>query len=293
MDADATRIDGTLGNDVSQQTDATQQGKDSSKMHSTIAGVTGLGLGAVGTVVIGKIIDASHKINELTPDQEEVAEGTERPAWAVGDIEIAKGVNDDMSFSEAFAAAREEVGPGGAFEWNGGVYGTYTASEWNQMSVSERAEFNDNFSWNHVNATSGNVATVQPIEVHHHHHHYNIIEEVEVVNEPQSDIHVEAQPVNQTIEAQPEIEVLGVVHDYETGANIGGLNIDGQDIVVVDVDGDLEFDLAASDFNHNNEIEEGEVLDIHGQGLTVDDLGGFTDPNDAIQASDDIMAMEV
>ncbi|MCC8071618.1 MAG: hypothetical protein LIO90_07440 [Bacteroidales bacterium] len=39
-------------------------------------------------------------------------------------------VNDDMTFSEAFAAAREELGPGGVFQWHGGAYATYTADEW-------------------------------------------------------------------------------------------------------------------------------------------------------------------
>lgn len=38
-------------------------------------------------------------------------------------------VTDDMSFSEAFAAAREELGPGGVFEWNGQLYGTFYATE--------------------------------------------------------------------------------------------------------------------------------------------------------------------
>ena len=39
-------------------------------------------------------------------------------------------VEDDMTFAEAFQSARAQVGPGGVFEWHGGVYGTYTADEW-------------------------------------------------------------------------------------------------------------------------------------------------------------------
>lgn len=38
-------------------------------------------------------------------------------------------VNDEMSFSEAFANAREELGPGGVFEWNGQTYGTFYEDE--------------------------------------------------------------------------------------------------------------------------------------------------------------------
>ena len=50
-------------------------------------------------------------------------------------------VNDDLSFGEAFAQARAEVGPGGVFHWHGGIYNTYTAAEWNNMSVGEKHDF--------------------------------------------------------------------------------------------------------------------------------------------------------
>lgn len=54
-------------------------------------------------------------------------------------IQFAKVEADN--FSDAFAQAREQVGPGGAFEWNGKVYGTYYETEWNAMSQAEQAEF--------------------------------------------------------------------------------------------------------------------------------------------------------
>ena len=50
-------------------------------------------------------------------------------------------MDDNLSFSEAFAQARAELGAGGAFYWRGGVFGTYYQNEWNSMSPSEQAEF--------------------------------------------------------------------------------------------------------------------------------------------------------
>jgi hypothetical protein len=41
----------------------------------------------------------------------------------------ATGVNDNMSFAEAFAAARDETGAGGVFTWNGQTYSTFYATE--------------------------------------------------------------------------------------------------------------------------------------------------------------------
>ncbi len=53
----------------------------------------------------------------------------------------ATSVNDDMTFNEAFAAARTEVGAGGVFEWNGKVYGTYYKDEWDSMSAEDKVSY--------------------------------------------------------------------------------------------------------------------------------------------------------
>lgn len=63
-------------------------------------------------------------------------------------LPIAKDVNDQMSFEEAFQAARDEIGTGGLFSWNGSYYGTYTESEWNDLSQDEQGEFWGSFSIN-------------------------------------------------------------------------------------------------------------------------------------------------
>ena len=50
-------------------------------------------------------------------------------------------VSDSQSFAQAFADARQQVGPGGIFEWHGQVYGTYYADEWNSMSQDQRNDY--------------------------------------------------------------------------------------------------------------------------------------------------------
>ena len=50
-------------------------------------------------------------------------------------------MSDDLTFGQAFAAARSEMGPGGSFSWHGQVYGTYYRNEWNAMTPDERHEF--------------------------------------------------------------------------------------------------------------------------------------------------------
>lgn len=53
----------------------------------------------------------------------------------------AHSVSDDMSFSQAFASARQEVGAGGIFHWRGQCYGTYYQNEWQSMDADARHSF--------------------------------------------------------------------------------------------------------------------------------------------------------
>lgn len=57
------------------------------------------------------------------------------------DIDVAGKVTDAMSFDQAFAAAREEVGMGGVFSWQGRWYNTLHKEEWDSLSLDQRQEF--------------------------------------------------------------------------------------------------------------------------------------------------------
>lgn len=47
---------------------------------------------------------------------------------------------DDMSFADAFAAARAELGPGHTFTWHGATFSTYTADEWAAMNETQHQQ---------------------------------------------------------------------------------------------------------------------------------------------------------
>lgn len=68
------------------------------------------------------------------------------------DLEVATGVDDSMTFDEAFAAAREEVGAGGLFVWHGKTYGTYYENEWNNMSQADKDQY-----WANVHHTASHI----------------------------------------------------------------------------------------------------------------------------------------
>ncbi len=48
---------------------------------------------------------------------------------------------DDMTFEEAFADARGDMGPGNYFEWHGNLYNTFFKDEWDGMSPREHQDF--------------------------------------------------------------------------------------------------------------------------------------------------------
>lgn len=72
---------------------------------------------------------------------------------------MSHAVTDDMTFGDAFAAARADVGCGGTFLWHGGVYGTYNAAEWNELTADEQAAWQSTIRWNEVAEYQNSVAT--------------------------------------------------------------------------------------------------------------------------------------
>ncbi len=55
-------------------------------------------------------------------------------------------VNDNMAFADAFRAAREEVGPGGFFVWNGQVYNTFLQEEWEGLNDGQQQAYVTNLN---------------------------------------------------------------------------------------------------------------------------------------------------
>ena len=125
--------------------------EDSSWKYVTLGGVPGILLGAgmlyAGQVSAQALAAEAEAVEVVDDDSIEVENEAEEPTDIVEPVDAASlvpdslnvaHVSDSMSFGEAFAAARAEVGPGGVFYWHGGVYGTYYADEWNAMTDEQK-----------------------------------------------------------------------------------------------------------------------------------------------------------
>lgn len=249
-----------------------------------ISGVSGIMLGAIGAQAADYAfsqVPAEEEIKEeenaeTTEDVESAAtesSSTEptaaEPVATTSHAAVSVAVVDDsMSFGEAFAAARQQVGAGGVFEWHGNVYGTYYETEWDAMSDAEKQE------WQYQ-------AMHTPMEA----------------NEPQAAaVQEEEEPMllatSEEEQSDDEVKFLGMGEvEYEDGTvmTIAGLESGGQNAVLFDVDNDGTFDIAAIDENRNGEMEENEYYRIDDPTMTTENYQAAMDAQMGV-ASDSYLA---
>lgn len=117
---------------VTNQQDNTKQSKGGLWKTLAIGGVSGILLGASQKAIRDYYGQKLHeKVDEILND----------PIEGATDTETAGAMNpDDMSFADAFAAARAELGPGATFTWHGAVFSTYTSDEWAAMNEAQHQQ---------------------------------------------------------------------------------------------------------------------------------------------------------
>lgn len=218
--------------------------------HVTLGGVSGIFMGA-GLLYAGQAV-AQPASEE--PVAEEAEEQTADVQVAESSLQVAAS-HDDLSFGEAFAAARAEVGPGGVFYWHGGIYNTYTAAEWNAMSADQKHDF---------------AQQVQPeIDAHH----------VNTPTDAQPDVAV--QTVEADVQVVNEHEAANTVQTDDAEVHIVGQGeIDGHAAVALDLDNDGNADVAVIDINDNRQLDDADIIvDNQGNMAHMGDLVNDPDPN--------------
>ena len=203
-----------------------------------------------------------------TPEPEDVLLATDEG------IRIAQ-VDDNASFAEAFADARAQVGPGGAFEWRGHVYNTYYAEEWNNMSAEERAEYQSKIDYATIAGDTNN----------------NVVEKTPYVE--QNSMASNTEMVDNDTESD-SVKVLGVeaVEDeYGNQMTIAAIEVEGEQALLVDVDNDGTMDVLMADENYDNMIDpNNEIYDIQDCNIESQDLIQMSmQQNDVYYASNDGM----
>ncbi len=237
----------------------------------TLGGVSGILMGA-GLLYAGQAV-AQDINNEEKPEEkpEDVVapEQGETSHTLENGLKVA-AVNDDLSFGEAFQQARAEVGPGGVFHWHGGIYNTYSADEWNSMTVDQKHDFAQQVQpeIRPDELSTPTDADSHVVVVHHVYQHEDApaTAEVHQTAETTEDVQVVDQ---QALDASDEdVHIVGYGH------------VEGHTAVALDIDNDGDADVAIIDINDNNNLDAQDVVvDAEGNMATVGDLAGEPDPN--------------
>ena len=190
-------------------------------------------------------------------------------------------MDQNLSFGQAFEAARNAIGPGGVFHWHGNIYNTYRLEEWNAMSASDRAHFAQQVQ-----------PEIQPGEGRIRNHHevaYNDGKSEEPLNHKSEDDNKskpdgtekpdgpeKTEPEKPFDPNNPdpdtpnppddgEIHVLGYTNvEIEGQEHFAGHLYDGDHIYLIDIDKDdnHEYDIAISDNNKDGKLTMNESIDI-------------------------------
>lgn len=234
----------------------------------TIGGVSGILMGA-GMMYAGQI--AAREFAKETENSEVVIpEQGETSHTLENGLKVAS-VNEDLTFGEAFAQARAEIGPGGVFHWHGAIYNTYTSAEWNAMSVEDKHEFAQQVQPEiHPDELSTPTdANTHVVVVHHVYHHdaAPATPEVHEAADTSNDVRVTSQ--------QPDNS------DQDSDVHIVGYaNVDGHLAVGYDTTGDGQADVAIIDMDDNRQLSEADIIvDRDGNMATVGEVVNVQDPS--------------
>lgn len=241
----------------------------------SLGGVSGILMGA-GLMYAGQAYAANKDDSpEEKPEDVEAPESGNTSHTLENGLQVA-AVNDDMSFGEAFAAARAEVGPGGVFHWHGGIYNTYSADEWNNMSVEQKHDFAQQVQpeIRPDELSTPTDANPQVVVVHHVYEHHEAPAAPEV--------HQTAATNEGVQVVDPQVAQSYQVLEDEDVHIVGYANVDGHLAVGYDVNGDNQPDVAIIDYGQQGLSDDDVVIGPNGQRTTLGELTNEPDPNQMV-----------
>lgn len=225
----------------------------------------GQAVNAVSQAYYGQNVDAANISSQ--------SQNMEVPS--MDEITVATAPSDDMSFNEAFAAARAQVGSNGVFTWRGGVYGTYYADEWSALPESYRAEFT-NHDWSEPLLAAGAIGEepvpadpagpVMSQPMYDSHGNAYVIMANAITGEPmQVWLDGDLQPV---LDSRGEVVAMvdsAAVAEAEAGGEELAVNYDGETLVTSDAEKALLDLLVAFE-----EFDEAESADYADEAMVID-----------------------
>lgn len=222
---EATMPEQPVGDEVAEEEKETEMepGKTISRRKAILTGLASAGAGAA----MGAALFSSDSDDGTSP-----AGSPFDPTTAP----VATGVTDEMSFGEAFAAARTETGPGGVFQWHGQYYHTFVAQEVDDHGVPQ-VEY--------VTVEQHPLPALTPYHADEH-----------------TPAEVAQGPAEHPATPQPEAEPVQQEDAPHLEPHVVDVDVDGDglaDAQYIDVNNDGVADGVLTDVNHDGNIGSDEV----------------------------------
>lgn len=259
MTDDTTR----LINNTQAQNQQSQQNKHSKIKNVMTATVTGMVAGGASGATITAVASTSE--NDIISPEECIGGIPETPMPGETILANDEGIRyahvDADNFNDAFAQARQQLGAGGVFEYNGRLYGTYYADEWAKMSPQQRADYQ-----HRVNGIASAHDSEQPYRVEASnsddgtHAPTRIPSNAEMISDEPTDNEIKVISIDSVEAENGEIMNIALV-EYE-----------GENSLLVDVDNNGQLDILIHDDNHDGGIQDSEIHDISSAGICINDL---------------------
>ena len=254
-----------------------KQDESISWKHVLLGGVPGILMGA-GLVYASKADAANYNKEELAeqysanvPDSEKLVNNVSEES-----LPVAK-LHNELSFGEAFAQARAEVGSGGVFIWHGGIYNTYTVEEWNAMTPQQKIDFAHQVNPEYQAHEIPTPTDAQPEVVVH--------------------VVVDGIPEQPSNSIDVSIVEKQIAHNFDMGEDVhivGYANAAGHLVVGYDTTGDGQADVAIIDVDNNLRPSDSDVImDNQGNKATLGELNNEPDPNQLVSSENPDVASDM
>lgn len=253
---------------VNEEQETSQESKLSSRVKK-VAGVAGVAAAGVASGVVFTSMASGDNDNQSTQAD---AAHTAVPA---GNVKVAE-VSDDMSFDEAFASARKQVGAGGVFEWRGKLYGTYYKNEWDTMSQADKDQY------------AANVFGTPQAKVHNENSQEQ--PQKDMAEDTDAEQNTNVQQVSHQTNNQQDMAEAGsgeggryniqqvygatiVTDDDGNPMTMVGAKVNGHNAILCDINQDDKIDAMAIDANDDDQITEDEIIPVPQGSVLVSELG--------------------
>ncbi|MCI6644785.1 MAG: hypothetical protein MSH09_02145 [Bacteroidales bacterium] len=230
---------------INEEQETSQESKRSSQVKK-VAGVAGVAAAGVASGVVFTSMASGVKADQTTQADAAQADAAQAAHTAVpaGNVKVAE-VSDDMSFDEAFASARKQVGAGGVFEWRGKLYGTYYKNEWDAMSQADKDQYAAN-----------------------------------VFGTPQAKVHNEKKDMPEVGSGEDGKYNIQQVYGATTVTDDDGnpmtmveAKVNGHNAILCDINQDDKIDAMVIDANDDGQITEDEIIPVPQGSVLVSELG--------------------